>query len=137
MQDVQNTSAFATPHPMQQHGKGFNIIGGPPKVKVIIGDEEREIDSFKIVATWLKPKNPEKPTYAFPLSLVVRTLEQNGVFPTSPIQAIRIKANQIYRKCSELIIYDNRPNNPYKILAWWQNGQWLPVDHPLAKRVTG
>lgn len=133
MQNTQNTSKQSTPHHKQQHGKGFNIVGGPAKVKVMIGDEERLVDRFKVVATWLSPKDETKPTYAFPLSMIVRTLERNGVFPRTDIEAIRIKVKSIISKCSELIIYDNRPNNPYTILAWYQDGTWLPVEHPEAK----
>lgn len=132
MQNLENTSKHSTPHPMQQHGKGINITGGPAKVKVVIGDEERIVDQYKIVATWLNPKDPKKPTYSFPLSMIVRTLEINGIFPKTSLEAIRIKTKSIYKKCSDLKIYDNRPNNPFTVLAWYQDGTWLPVEHPEA-----
>lgn len=135
MQKPENTSKHSTPHPMQQYGKGINVVGGPSKVKVIIGDEERLVDQYKIVATWLNPKDPNKPTYAFPLSVIVRTLEKNGVFPNTALEAIRIKTKSIYKKCRELKIYDNRPNNPFTLLAWYQEGNWLPVEHPEAKKL--
>ena len=134
MQNTQNTSKHSTPHHKQQHGKGFLITNSRnTKVKIIVGDEEKLVDRFKVVATWLSPKDVSKPTYAFPLSMIVLTLERNGVFPRTDIEAIRIKVKSIITKCRELIVYDNRPNNPYKILAWYQDGRWLPVEHPEAK----
>lgn len=134
MKNLQNQNTITTPHAMQQQGKGF-IITGPDifKVKVIIGDEEREVEKFKMVVKWLNPKDPNKPTYCYTLTMMVRTLEKNGIFPRTAIEAVRISAHRIYKKCEWLKIYDNRPEIPYPILAWWQEGYWLPVEHPMAK----
>ncbi len=145
MQKPENTTSNATPHPMQQHGKGLEIVGDDlEKIKVIIGDEERLIDPFKIVATWINPKPNKSKTYAYPSSMIVNTLLKKGIKPRSLIEAVRIEAKRLHEKCSELIIYDNRPfmmvdnrkvKNPYQILAWWQDGRWLPVEHPEAKKL--
>lgn len=117
------------------YGKAINADVRIKKVKIIIGDEEITVDRYKIVATWLNPKDQSKPTYAFTLHMIVETLLQSGINVDTPLQAIRIKVNSIYRKCRELKVYDNSPENPYPILAWWQDGQWLPVAHPDAKKL--
>lgn len=123
-------------HPKNQLGKGIQTDVRIPKVKIILGDEELSVDRYKIVATWKNPSNPSKPTYAFPLGMIVETLLKNGVQVSSPLEAIRIKVKSIYQKCSELKVYDNSPNNPYTLLAWWQDGQWLDVQHPQAKQLS-
>lgn len=131
----QTNSTNNTPHHMQQHGKGFEIINRPPTtVKVNIGDEEREVSCFKIVATWIKPKDPKKPTYVYTVDMILNAFEQKGIFPKTSLSAIKMKVEMIYRECRKLVVYDNRPDNPYQILAWYQDGKWLPVEHPDAKR---
>ena len=132
-----------TPHQNAQQGKGLNVnfefgSDGLPagKCRVIVGDEEKIVDAFNVVATWIKPKSPDKPTYAYPVSMILKTLNQQGVRVETLLDAVRIHVKSIYRQCSELKIYDNRPDNPFELLAWYQNGKWIPMHHPDAKKLS-
>lgn len=124
-----------TNHYKNQAGKGLQADVRIKKIKVVIGDTEYEVERYKIVATWKQPIDPNKPTYAFTLSMIVRTLLQNGIQVSTPLEAVRIKVKSIINKCSEIKIYDNTPNNPFPILAWYQDGAWLQVEHPQAKEI--
>jgi len=123
-------------HPMNQLGKGIEIGNGYEYGTALIvkGEQQIEVPAFKIVATWINPKYPHKPTNAYPVKMIIDTYAKQGIRINDQLQAIRIKTRSIYKKCRELIVYDNTNNSKFPIMAYWQDGYWLEVDHPLSRR---
>jgi hypothetical protein len=116
--------------------KNLEIHNLPPKVQVMLPTSEVvEREQFVIVADWIKPKYPNKPTYAYTLSNMIKNFEAKGYIFENVTDLMVIQIKAILKHCKEVKIYDNRNVLPYPVIAHYMHGIWIKTEHPFCETI--